>query len=177
MRRHPLVQVLSSELVHAGRVFSVVRERFRQPSGLEARVEVVDHPGAVCVAPLLDSGEIVCVRQYRHAAGDWLLEIPAGRVEHGEERASAARRELEEETGYRAGSLELLTEFFAAPGFCSEWMSVYVARGLVHAGAARRGHDPDVELEVVAVAPRELLGRARDAKTIIAAALLADACR
>lgn len=173
MRRHPTVQILNSELLHQGRVLALVRERFRQPSGLEATVEIVDHPGAVCVAPLLDTGEIVCVRQYRHAAGDWLLEIPAGRVEHGEERLAAARRELEEETGYQASSMELLTEFYAAPGFCSEWMSVYVARGLVPVGAGRLAHDSDEELEVLALSPAALLERACDAKTLLAAALLA----
>jgi ADP-ribose pyrophosphatase len=172
MQRHPLVEVLRSETLLRGRIFDVVDESIRLPSGLRQDVLVVDHPGAVCVAPLLPSGELLLVRQYRHAAGDWLVELPAGRLEPEESRRAAAERELEEETGYRAGRVELLEEFFAAPGFCSERMSLFLARDLVPVQDGRPA-DADEELELVRVRPAELLGgKSRDAKTILAAALL-----
>ncbi len=178
LRPHPDVRVLSSGRVHAGRVFDVVREAIELPSGLRQDVEIVDHPGAVAVAALDENGDLLLVRQYRHAAGDWLLEIPAGRVEAGEERLAAAMRELEEETRHGAASWELLTEFYAAPGFCSEWLSLYLARGLVHLGRDAKAHDTDEELEVVRRAPARLLAEGpRDAKTLIAAALLVQRAR
>lgn len=100
MRRHARV-----ELVATGRVFSVVRERLRLPSGLQQELVVVDHPGAVAIAPLLPNGKLLLVRQYRHAIGDWLIETPARRLEPDEEPLLAARREFEEETGRQASSV------------------------------------------------------------------------
>ena len=172
MNRHPDIRVTASREVHRGRVFAVLAESLLLPSGRRQDVELVVHGGAVCVAPLLDTGELLLVRQYRHATGEWLVEIPAGRVEPGEERARTAERELEEETGHRAASIELLREFYAAPGFCSEWMSLYVARGLRPIEGQRRAADPDEELELVRMRPAELLRAARDAKTLVAASLL-----
>jgi len=172
MKRHPDVELLSSEVLHRGRVFEVRREALRLPSGLRQEIDLVAHPGAVCVAPLLPSGELLLVRQYRHAAGEWLLELPAGRLEAGEARELAARRELEEETGQRAARLELLAEFYAAPGFCSEWLSLYLARELSPAGADARAHDADEELELVRMRPEVVLREARDAKTLLAALLV-----
>jgi ADP-ribose pyrophosphatase len=173
IRHHPDVRVLSSRRVHAGRIFDVVREELVLPSGLRQEVEVVDHPGAVCVAALDVHGELLLVRQYRHPCGDWLVEVPAGRVERGEDRLAAARRELEEETGHRAASWELLSEFYSAPGFCSELLSLYLARGLTHAGDEKRAHDHDEELHVERWSPRRVLAeQLRDAKTLIAASLV-----
>jgi ADP-ribose pyrophosphatase len=172
MNRHPDIELLSAEVLHRGRVFDVHREALRLPSGLRQEIELVAHPGAVCVAPLLPSGELLLVRQYRHAAGEWLIELPAGRLEAGEPRELAARRELEEETGQRAAQLELLAEFYAAPGFCSEWLSLYLASGLSPAGPDVRAHDADEELELVRMAPERVLREARDAKTLLAALLV-----
>lgn len=176
MQRNPAVRVTSSRIVHAGRVFDVVRETIVLPSGLEQVLEIVDHPGAVAVAAVDERGELLLVRQYRHACGDWLLEIPAGRVEPGEDRLVAAMRELEEETGHRARHWEVLREFFAAPGFCSEWLTVFLARDLVAVGEGALEKDHDEELEIVRRAPATLFdGDVRDAKTLIAAALLTRA--
>jgi ADP-ribose pyrophosphatase len=173
MKRHPDVEVLESKVLLTGRIFDVVQESVRLPSGLEQKLSVVDHPGAVCIAALLESGELVLVRQYRHAVGDWLLEVPAGRLEAGENPLAAAQRELEEETGFRAGRWEKLEEFYAAPGFCSERMSLFLARELVEIPGGGRQSDPDEEIEVVRVHPSGLLaGRSQDAKTLIAAAVL-----
>jgi ADP-ribose pyrophosphatase len=123
----------------------------------------------VAVAALDEEGRLLLVRQYRHPAGEWLVEVPAGRVEPGEPELDAARRELEEETGYRAESWSLLRRFWPAPGFCSERMSLFLARGLTPAGAQRRPHDPDEELELLRWTPAEVLARATDAKTLLAA--------
>jgi ADP-ribose pyrophosphatase len=173
MDRHPRVELLRAETLLRTRVFDVVEESVRLPSGLEQQLFVVDHPGAVCVAPLLPTGELLLVRQYRHAAGDWLLEIPAGRLEQGEDPLAAARRELEEETGRRAGRWEHLETFFTAPGFCSEVMTLFLAADLAEVAGGGLAADDDEEIELVAVAPRDLIGGANgDAKTILAAAVL-----
>ena len=173
LQRNPAVRVVSSQVVYSGRVFDVVREKVVLPSGIEQDLSIVDHPGAVAVAAIDARGDVLLVKQYRHACGDWLLEVPAGRVELGEDRLSAAMRELEEETGYRARSWEVLREFFAAPGFCSELLTLFVARDLVEVGAGARQKDKDEEMDVVKRAPATLFdGDVRDAKTLIAAALL-----
>ncbi len=173
IRHHPDVRVLNSRTVHNGRVFDVVREELVLPSGLHQDIEVVDHPGAVAVAALDDEGRLLLVRQYRHACGDWILEIPAGRVERGEDRLTAAMRELEEETRHRAASWELLIEFYPAPGFCSELLSLYLARGLVHAGDAAKAADADEEIELERCSAEQVLERGlQDAKTILAASIV-----
>lgn len=168
----PPAVVLTSERIHAGRVFEVVRERVRLPSGLEQELEFVRHGGAVAIAARRDDGRLVLVRQYRHATGETLLEVPAGRLEAGEEPLAAARRELEEETGFTAARWRELARFYAAPGFCSERLVLFLAEGLQPCGPDRRAADPDEELEVVALHPAEVLGQARDAKTLLAALLV-----
>ncbi|HVS20060.1 MAG TPA: NUDIX hydrolase [Planctomycetota bacterium] len=165
------VEVLASECLHAGRIFDVLRERVRLPSGLEVELEFVRHGGAVAIAARRDDGRLVLVRQYRHATGEMLLEVPAGRLEPGEEPEQAARRELEEETGLRAARWRELARFYAAPGFCSERLVLFLAEGLEDCGPERRAADPDEEFEVHSLAPAQVLAQARDAKTLLAALL------
>lgn len=173
LHRDPRVELLVTESLFRGRIFELVRERVRLPSGLEQELAVVVHPGAVAVAAETDDGELVLVRQYRHALGAWMLELPAGRREAAEEPLATARRELEEETGLVAREWSLLTQFVPAPGFCSERIWVFHARGLA-AAPARRAHDDDEEFEVERHRPEALLdGRSDDGKTLLAAALLA----
>ena len=172
LRRHAQVELLSTRVVHQGRIFGVLRERVRLPSRLEVEIEVVVHSGAVAIAALDAQGRLALVRQYRHAAGDWLVEIPAGPIEEGEDTLVAAKRELEEETGLRARRWSLLREFFAAPGFCSERLSIYLAEELESAREDRLAHDQDEELETSFAPVAEVLRDAQDAKTLIAAALL-----
>jgi ADP-ribose pyrophosphatase len=152
-----------------GAVFDVVASRLEFPSGLRQELEIVEHPGAVAVAAVTDAGELVLVRQYRHAARAVLLEIPAGRLEPDEEPLAAARRELAEETGFRARVWHARGHFFPAPGFASERLHLFEARGLEHAHAHP---DADEELEVVLLSPARALEVARDAKTLLAAAQL-----
>ncbi|MBL8859105.1 MAG: NUDIX hydrolase [Planctomycetes bacterium] len=171
--RHPDIHVSDSRKVYEGRIFDLVRESVVLPSGLNQELTIVDHPGAVAIAAVDENGDLLLVRQYRHACGDWLLEVPAGRVEVGEDRLAAAMRELEEETGHRARSWELLREFFAAPGFCSERLSLFIARDLVRVESGAKEKDHDEELDVVRRSPHSLFeADIVDAKTLIAAALL-----
>jgi len=166
------VELVSSRTRYRGRIFEVRHDHVRLPSGLEQRVDVVRHAGAVAVAALDDEGHLLLVRQYRHPVGDWLVEVPAGRLEQGEDELEAARRELEEETGFRARHWSLLRRFWPAPGFCSERMSLYLARGLEPVGERRRVPDPDEEIELVRWPPEQVLARCHDAKTLVAAAHL-----
>jgi ADP-ribose pyrophosphatase len=170
--RPPGVHVERSEELHHGRIFDLVHEAVRLPSGLRQELDMVVHAGAVCVAALDGDGRVLLVRQYRHAAGEWLLEIPAGRLEAGEDPLVAARRELEEETGHRAARWSPLVGFFPAPGFCSEWMHLYRAEGLEEVPGGGLEADADEELELVRLPPAEVLRESRDAKTLVAASLL-----
>jgi ADP-ribose pyrophosphatase len=172
MERSHRPECLSSETIYRGRIFDVARDVVRLPSGREQMLEIVRHGGAVAIAALDTDGLLLLVRQYRHAASDWLLEVPAGRVEPGEQAEAAARRELEEETGFRAARWSSLGSFWPAPGFCSERMSLFLARDLEPVGAGRLEPDPDEEIELVRMAPAAVLEVARDAKTLVAAALL-----
>lgn len=173
MRRHSAIELLSASTLERAPIFDLVRERIRLPSGLEQDLVVVEHPPAVCVAAFTAPGELLLVRQYRHPAGDWLLEVPAGRVDEGEEPLAAARRELEEETGHRAEEWEEIRSFFCAPGFCSEEMHVFVASGVRPVEGGGRPSDPDEEIELVRLPLERVLAEARDAKTLVTAALLA----
>lgn len=164
------IERLESEGLHRGPVFAVRRDRIRLASGLECSVDVVEHPGAVGVAARQEDGRLLLVRQYRHACGAWLEEIPAGRIDPGEDPQAAARRELEEETGFRARSWRPLLEVFPAPGFCSEVVHLFVAEGLESVPGGGLDMDPDEEISVVSRSPGEILGLSRvDAKTWIAA--------
>lgn len=175
LHRDPRVEILASEPVFRGKIFDVVRESARLPSGLVQDLAVVVHPGAVAIAAEDEKGELVLVRQYRHALGRWLLEIPAGRLERGEEPIVAAKRELEEETGLAAREWSELGAIVPAPGFCSERIWIFHARGLA-AVASKKAHDADEELDVERATPDALLaGRTDDAKTLVACAWLVSA--
>lgn len=164
------VSKLSSRTLHAGRVFRLDEEHVRLASGLEQKLDVVVHPGAVCVLAELSPGRVVAVRQYRHAVGATLTEIPAGRLDPAEDPETAARRELEEETGWRAKRWSLVFDFVPAPGFCSERLHLFFAQDLERAGADRLAADEDEEIEVLELDVSELLGiEPRDAKTWMAA--------
>lgn len=158
-----------TEVLLRAKVFDVVRSRLTLPSGREQDLMLVEHPGAAAIAAVTPAGEMLLVRQYRHAARDHLLEIPAGRLEPGEDPLTTAKRELAEETGHGARTWRTLATFFPAPGFSSERISVFEARDLESVPAHP---DPDEELELVLLAPEQVLAVARDGKTLLAAALL-----
>lgn len=150
------------------RVFDVERRAYEGEDGRPLVRDIIVHPGAVVILPVLDAERLVMIRNYRHAAEQELLELPAGTLEPGEAPLAAAARELEEETGYAAGSVEPFIEFFTTPGMCTELMRGYVARDL-KATAQRLERGERIRVEVVSRdrARRGLWdGTIRDGKTI-----------
>jgi len=139
------------------------------PNGEIARLELMRHPGAAGCVPLASDGTIVILRQYRHAVGGYILEIPAGKLDSGEDPRDCAARELEEEIGLRAASLEPVTTFFTTPGFTDEVIHVYKATGLT---PGRQNLGRDEVLDVIELPLERAIaqiedGTIRDAKTII----------
>jgi ADP-ribose pyrophosphatase len=141
-------QVFSSKLIYKGRVFEIRSERLREPSGIEVTREVVVHPGSVVVLPALADGRIVLIRQYRHAAGQYLWELVAGHKEPNETFAEGARRELKEEAGYTARRYKKLLEIFPSPGLLGERMVIYLAEGLAK-GEAHPEEDEQITVKVL----------------------------
>jgi ADP-ribose pyrophosphatase len=163
-------QRIASERVFNGKLVGVRVDRVRMPSGREATREVVEHPGAVAILPVLADGRLVLVRQYRYAVDRALLEVPAGTREPGESAEDCAVRELQEEVGLAAETVEELARFFVSPGWCNEELIVYRATGLREIGSSPA---QDEDLEMVLVAPGdapELMRRGEigDAKTMTA---------
>jgi ADP-ribose pyrophosphatase len=169
--------VVGSKIVHRGHYLDVRVDEIVTPDGRRSQRDIVGHPGAVAIVALDDDGRVLLVRQFRLAAGRTLLEIPAGTLDRAadgslEDPDLAARRELEEETGVRAGSWQRLGSFWTAPGFATELMHLYLARELVPAHLDRLGPDEDERLELERVALPEALamaedGRIADAKSIV----------
>jgi ADP-ribose pyrophosphatase len=172
--------ILSSQTVFSGPLFRVSRDRIIEPGGKEAVRDVVRHNGSAVILAVDNSKNkkdpwIVMERQYRHAAGRFLWEIPAGKLEAGEDPLDGAKRELEEETGYRAKKWWKLVEYYASPGFLGEDMKVFVAEGLVP-GDARPEEDELIEMRLVKMS--ELLksiekGGIMDGKTLSSVLLYA----
>lgn len=123
-------ELLKSEIVYPGHAFTIRRDTLRLPDGREARFDIVEHVGSVIILPLDTNGQLLFVRQYRHAAGLDLLELPAGTLDEGETPLECASREIREETGMAAGNLEPLGGFYLAPGYSTEYMYVYLATDL-----------------------------------------------
>ena len=163
-------EVVRSTELYRGRKISLRIDDVRMPDGRETTRAVVSHPGAVAIVPLLPDGRVVLIRQYRHATGEVLLELPAGtRDQPGEAPVDTAARELVEETGYRAGWLEHLSDFYTAPGFCNELMSLYLATDLT-VGDQNLMDDEAIAVEAFTVSEAIALiaeGAIRDAKTIV----------
>lgn len=123
-------ELIRSEKVYSGRAFSIRRDQVLLPDKRQTDLDIVDHVGSVVILPIDAQGNILFVRQYRHAVGLDLLELPAGTLEPGEEAETCAHREVREETGMSAGSLQPLGGFFLAPGYSTEYMHVYLASDL-----------------------------------------------
>lgn len=171
---------LGEREVWRGSLVQAAVGRFVSPSGREFERDVVHHPGAVSVVPVVDGGEaVLLVRQYRAAVDRELLEIPAGKRDvAGEAPEATAARELEEEVGMRAGRLERLAEFYNSPGFCDEHAVVYLARDLVACASSAQGEEEDhmtvVRVELHRVPALVASGEVVDAKTIIGLALAGE---
>ena len=124
---------LSSETIYKGKIFDINIDSIRD-GDVEYKREIVVHKGSCVVVPFFDDGTVALVRQYRHAAGKYLLEIPAGTLNAGEDPKAGAIRELEEEIGVTPEKVEKLCEFYVSPGFLTEKMFVYIATGLTEVG-------------------------------------------
>jgi ADP-ribose pyrophosphatase len=157
------------ETLFTSRIFKVVKKFITSKSGEQLERHVVVHPGAVVVLPILSDGRIVLIRQHRIAVEEDLVELPAGTMEPTEEPIVTARRELLEETGYRANELTPLLEFYTSPGFVKEEMRLFKATGLT-AGPTALEEDEKIEVFLTDM-PKALQmirsGEIRDAKTII----------
>lgn len=127
---HLYEKTIGKKLIHKGRVIDLYIEEVELPNGKTGQREVVKHPGAVAVIAVTDEGKLILVQQYRKALDRVLVEIPAGKLERGEDPREAAHRELEEETGYICEKLELVTSFYTSPGFADEIVHVYIAETL-----------------------------------------------
>lgn len=161
--------LVDSQMIFDGRLIQVRVDNVRLPDGSVHRREVVHHPGAVAIVPVLPDGDLVLVRQYRHAVERETLELPAGTRELGEEPLHTAIRELREETGYHAESMTELVRFFVSPGWADEELVVYLASDIV---AGQDQPESDEDLSVVTIHPNrvtELIHSREivDSKTIV----------
>lgn len=178
--KKPPIKLIESKVAYRGPVFQVTTDYIVEPGAIKARRDVVRHSGSVVILALDDSGReprVLLARQYRHPANDYLWELPAGRIDPGEDARAGARRELEEETGYRARRWKRVLFFWASPGFLDETMAVYLATGLQR-GPARPEEDENITVRMVplsALVRRILAGRIRDGKTISAVLWLSQA--
>ena len=167
-------ELIKSETILQGRAFKIRRDTLKTPDGLETKLEIIEHGGSVVILPIDHEGNILFVRQYRHATGKDLLELPAGTRDGAEPYEACAARETREETGMEAGSLAKLGEFYLAPGYSTEFMAVFLATDLKH-----NPLDPDGDevlsiekIPVIKAFELALSGKLPDAKSL-AALLLA----
>ena len=165
-------KTISSENIFSGKVISLQVDEVELPNGKIAKREIIKHPGAVAIIAITDENKIVMVEQYRKALEQTIIEIPAGKLESGEQPDVCAKRELEEETSYECESLELLNSFYTSPGFANEIVHVYLAKGLTKKEDAA-GLDEDEFVNLMELTIGEALQaieekKIYDAKTIFA---------
>jgi len=165
------VRVLTSESIYEGKVVRLRVEEVEFAPGRSSKLELIAHPGAAAVVPVDEDGEVLLVRQYRHATGgEWLLEVPAGKLDPGETPESCARRECEEETGARPGELVPLGCIWTTPGFTDERIWLFLARDLA-TGSQELQADEELSVERLPLAEaveRALAGGIDDGKSIAA---------
>ena len=164
-------RIISSKVVYRGPVFWVTTDHVQEPGGVTARRDLIHHSGSVVVLAVETAGSqprVLLERQYRHAAGGYLWELPAGRIDPGEDARKAAKRELLEETGYTAQNWRRILKFYASPGFMAETMDVYLATGL-RKGTAQPEEDEVISTRLVplkSAVGMVVNGTIQDAKTI-----------
>jgi len=168
----PKARVISSREVYHGPAFRVTADEVLEPSGVRTRRDIVHHSGSVVILAIEEEGGsepcVLLERQYRHAARQMLWELPAGRIDEGENDLGAAKRELLEETGYSASRWRRILHFYASPGFLAEAMNLYFARGL-RPGPAQPEADEVIQVRMVllsAAVRMVMRGTIKDGKTI-----------
>jgi ADP-ribose pyrophosphatase len=170
-------QLRSRETVYRGRIFSVERERVTLPHGPIVTMDVVRHRGSVVLLPQPETGQVILIRQYRHVIRRWIWELPAGTLEPGERPARAARRECEEETGWRPRRVVRLGAYYATPGFCDERMIFYACLDLARPARRAMG-DADEQILPQVFTLRQAWSLVRngevvDMKTVLGLAMIA----
>jgi ADP-ribose pyrophosphatase len=164
-------RVISSRIAYKGPVFSVTTEEVEEPGGIRTRRDIVRHSGSIVVLAVdgpATNPQVLLERQYRHAAGQMMWELPAGRIDNGERELAAAKRELLEETGYTARRWKKILHFYVSPGFLDETMSIYLAQGL-KSGIAQPEEDEKILVRFFPLSAAVRMvnrGLIRDAKTI-----------
>ena len=167
---------ITSQMLYQGRVFNVRKDLVKTPADQQVSLEIVEHANAVTIIPLDEQGRLWFVRQYRHAAGVEILELPAGKLEAAEVPEACARREIREEIGMAAGKLEKVGEFYLAPGYSTEFMHVYLATDL-HPDSLPGDEDEFLQVEVYPVEQAFQLastGQVLDAKSLAALVLVRE---
>jgi ADP-ribose pyrophosphatase len=163
---------LSRETLYRGKIIDLLVDQVEYPSGNRTVREVAHHPGGAAVLPLLDDGRILLVDQLRYPLERHILELPAGKLFPGEDPALCATRELEEETGWIAGSLEKLCSFYTSPGFCDEELHIFLGRNLRQSPRGHRREEGEFTMSIRMMSVPDALamvlnGEIKDAKTII----------
>lgn len=161
-------KMISSKKIYEGRIINLRVDLVALPGGKTTNREIVEYAGAVAVVPINEKGELLLVRQYRYAVGETLLEIPAGKIEPGEDYAASAGRELLEETGYEAGNLKHMISFYSTPGFTNEQIHLFLATDLK---LNKQNLDEDEFIDVEKVNMKQALkmilsGKICDAKSV-----------
>ncbi|MFA5793507.1 MAG: NUDIX hydrolase [Candidatus Brocadiia bacterium] len=164
-------KISSAQTIYRGRIFSLVNSRLTGPDGHRFERDTVVHPGASAMIPLIGKDKVLLVRQFRYAAGQALWEIPAGTLDKNEPPARCARRELIEETGYAARTMKKVLTFFSCPGFCTERIHLFVAKGLAKS-RTKAAQDADEYINCRIFTSRDIsrmlrTNRIKDAKSII----------
>lgn len=176
------LKLLSSKTVYRGKVFSVSSDKVKEPNGITATRDVVRHSGSVVVLAIDETGReprVLLERQYRYAASQYLWELPAGRIDPGENALAGGKRELIEETGYRAKKWKRALHFYASPGFLDETMTIFLARELT-TGEAQPEEDESIECHLVPLSEAidmVFTGKVNDGKAIAGILWLAEAVR
>ncbi len=167
----PPIKTLKSEQRYTGKIFSLVIDEVEYPSGNRSVREIASHPGGAVVVPLFEDGSILLVHQFRYPMKRHLYELPAGKLDANEDPTICAARELEEETGYVAGTLEKLTAIYTTPGFCNEQLHIYLATNLTTSPRGQRLEEGEIDLTVKRLSLEETVtmienGDIVDGKTI-----------
>ena len=163
-------KTIESDVIYKGQILTLRKDKVHVRDGKTAYREIIEHRGAVAILPITNEGKVILVEQYRKAAEKSLIEIPAGKMEGGEDPLETAKRELEEETGYQAENIEFMTKIYPAVGYSGEKIYIYRATGLKK-GKTNFDEDEDIEtieMPIEEITKLVLAGKIEDSKTIIA---------